>query len=439
MSKTILTITTLLTALTMLFVAPVLAQSTNQIVDSIEEDGLYVDRTISRSDANSIDEANSNGTAFVWLSKTTGGESVAETIAEEILFTLNARNTKYEHLIVILDDAMAIDSNTMSDISIDRALEATLSSFRNGDISEGLSSYITQLNIETGGITTSSNSSSQNTSNQSSGSSENKGISIMPILLTAGIFGGGFLLFKSWRSKKKFAANQKASIEQDRAEIHEQLQNNADRVIKLGDRVIASDSAELMRTYEEASKTYQHVSQQVDNTHSAEEIDALDDQIDHAEWQLESIEAQLEGKPVPESPQELERKAVREAQERKVDQRGRRTNRSQSRQRQSGGIPGLGGSRGRGGRRSSMGGGLGGLLGSILMGGLGGGRSRGRNTSRRTNRRTSGSLGSNGNIFGGSRKKNTGRGNIFSGGKKIGGRKTRSFGKKSGGGKGRNF
>jgi len=268
-------------------------------------------------------------------------------------------------------------------------------------------------------------------------------------VLIALVVGGGLLVFRSARSKAKAKKQAAIDLEEDRAEIKEQLGDNADHVLNLGDRVIEADRPELITTYEEASAAYQDVSQSIDLASTAEEVDRLDDKIDRAEWQFESIEAALEGRPAPPSPEEVEAQARAQAADRasapssptaRIDGRPAlgadesvigvppRPSRRRDRYRLPAPRSPYPQQRRRGG---GMGGVLGSILGSIVLGG--GGMTGSRRTQSRHRSRSGGSLGrtsAGGGLGGGVLR----RGGSSRPRSRTGGGGSRSIGRKGGGG-----
>ena len=366
------------------------------VIEALDGDGRYLESNAGGLDA-AIDRANQDGIAFAWLARS-GSETEATTLAGNYLDDLFEAGSRYSTVVVLLDNGYGADSTVSSQASVERALDAALDGFSAREPARGLDAF-------TESVSGTSTSGDGALSDSSGG-----GIGFGTILLVIAVLGGGFLLFRRWSNGRKAERQAEIDLEDDRAEIKEQLKNNADRVISLGDRVIAKADDELIALYEEASQTYQAVNLAVDGAETAAEIDELDDRIDHAEWQFEVIEARLDNLTVPPSP--AERAAAAEAAEREAQAEARRSEReAQGRAGGSGLPPGPGSEppvvtsprtgrsypRSRR-RRGGMGGGLGGLggvLGSIVLGGGIPGMSR------RTQRR-SGSSGGLGGPFGGS-------------------------------------
>ncbi len=367
-----------------------------EVVEALDRDGRYLESSDAALEA-AVDDANRNGIAFVSYAR--GGDITnAENLADEYVLALEQIGSSYHTVLVLTLDAYAAFSTAYSDSEVDRALEASFSSFSSGSASRGVDTFNASLEgTAVGEQTTSATTIPAQTTNEESG-----GIGFGTILMILAVLGGGFLLFRSWSGNRRAKRQAAIDLEEDRIEIEEQLKNNADRVISLGDRAIASGDAGLVDLYEEASQTYQDVSLLIDETDTAEGIDELDDRIDKAEWQFEVIEARLDGRPVPPEPQygepigpedkpasgqvpppptaggapgQQDRSVItspttgREYQ--RPSQSRNRTPRRAPTRRRSGGMGGLGGV-------------LGGVLGNIILGGgLGGG-------SRRTQRRTGG-------------------------------------------------
>ena len=387
------------------------AQSVDEIVANVEQEGFHSDEVVETDLADAIDRANAANVAFVHLNRTGGGEEAAR-VAGAVWDELDARGSQYRLVLVLIDDGYYIEAPVGFDpATLEEADLAALSGFSAGLDAEGLDAFTSRVTSGVGGSSAgaSDGSGTATTTGASSGStggtdSSGGGIGIGSLLLPLIVIGGGFLLFRSWRGRRRATQEMMTELENDRAEIKEQLRNNADRVIDLGDRVVLSENRELIDAYDEASRTYQDVSHQVDGASTVEEVDALDDRIDHAEWQFEMIEARLDGRPVPPSPAEIEASETRLAEEEAArtrsvndkpalgpDESVLAPGRTSTRRRAT--YPRSSGSRSGYGRRRGGGGlgGLGGILGSIVLGQMR--RPRSRRTQRRSGSVGGGSLG----------------------------------------------
>ncbi|MEM8925246.1 MAG: hypothetical protein AAGD35_17215 [Actinomycetota bacterium] len=354
---------------------PAQGSTAGQIADEVAVTGNYVELSTPSGYEAALGRLNDGGTAFVWLDS----EDDAQVVADAVLDELVSLSTPYRTVLALTDIGVAAASETVSTGRLDDALDESFIDFGNGDIVGGLDAFSESLNGAPATTSTTTGPVTADIAEDSSGS-----IGFGSIVIGALVLGGGFLLFRRFTNGRKEKAAAEADMEADRAEIKEQLRDNADHVLSLGDRVIASGNSELIALYEEASAAYQDVSQSVDGATTAEEIDELDDRIDNAEWQFDVIEARLEGRAVPPSPAEVEAQAE---QQRRAAEAAERSD-----------EPALGadesvfgpGSRSGGTatrraprpRRSTrrgggLGGGLGSVLGSVILGGgLGGNRSR---------------------------------------------------------------
>jgi len=156
------------------------------------------------------------------------------------------------------------------------------------------------LNILNGGAevaTTNSNEASTGTTSDASSDSSGG----VPWLLILFLGLAAFLAVRFFTGRRRKAAALEKEMQEDRAEIREQLRNNADHVIDLGDRITTADD-DIRRIYEEAAQTFQDVSLGLDDASTPTEIDALDDRLDRAEWQFDVIEARLDGRTPPPEP-----------------------------------------------------------------------------------------------------------------------------------------
>ena len=298
--------------LTVLGTAATSAAVTSSDLDGIARelvaDGRYLEFESNQALDGSIDDANARGIAFVWLDIDADAEAPAGELVDRL------EGSPYRTVVVLTNISIGAVSSTLEDPDIQRALDASGDLFGAGAVADGLATFSAALLGEpttatTGDSEASSGSTTPSTSTSGSSDSSGGGIGLGTILLIALLGGGGFLFFRRLRARGKARKQAEADLEADRAEIKEQLRDNADHVLELGDRVIAADKPDLITTYEQASAAYQEVSRQIDAATTAEEIDRLDDLIDNAEWQFDSIEAELEGRPRPPSPAEVEAQA----------------------------------------------------------------------------------------------------------------------------------
>ena len=427
----------------------VTAADLDTIADELADTGRYLEFTITDDVDRSIDDANGRGIAFAWLD--IGGDALLP--AQELSARLEG--SSFRTTVVLTNDSIGAWSQTVDDAVIQDALDASGNDFAQGAVADGLDQFTAALGDPATTATTSGGTASGSDSGSPGG-----GIGIGTILLIALVGGGGFLLFRSIRNRSKARKQAELDLEADRAEITEQLRDNADHVLELGDRVIAAGKPELISTYEQASAAYQEVSGAIEGATTAEEIDRLDDMIDRAEWQFESIEAELDGRPPPPSPEEVEARAQAQAQN---DEAGR-ADRSDPRAPRPADQPALGPDESildgppppgrapaprqrvpvpRSSRRGGFGGGglggvLGGVLGSIVLGGGMGGGSR-RSQRRRSQFPGGGSFGgSSGGLGGGVLRRGSSRRSTRSTSRRRrssarGSGGSRSFGRGSGG------
>jgi hypothetical protein len=445
-------------------VGPSAAVTTTEVSD-LTNDGRLLDFGSDAALDTAIEAANAEGIAFVWLDRP-GAEAEAQDLADRFVLALDADGSRYRTVLVVLDGGYAASSLSRSDSVLDPALDAAFDGFASGAMGRGLTAFLDGLGVSssggTAGSTTGTTTAPAGDSTAPAGGTGDTGeatggggIGFGSILAFLAVIGGGFLAFRAFRNRSRDRKQADLDLAEDRAEIKEQLKNNADRVITLGDRVIASGNSELIDLYEKASQAYQDVSQQIDGAATAAEVDRLDDRIDEAEWQFEVIEADLDDRPRPPRPaddtpevgapgQQADGSVERDGQ---ADQdatvtsprTGRSYPRSTGRRPIPGPAPGRSGSGRRGGGLGgALGGGLGGILADVVLGGATRGRRGGlglpssrRTTRRRTTGRSAGSLGGRG-LGGGVLR----RGGSSSGSRSTRGRGGRSFGNRRPSGRG---
>lgn len=368
------------------------APSLDELVDEVERTGRYLEQATDASITTAIDRANDEGIAVVWI---IGNDT--EATAKDVLSVLDNAGSRYRTVVAIGDsrywaestvvDAAAAAELMVPDLTAGRvakAIETFTASVAGNPLPDDPSETPTSE-----APTASSGAGSEVTGSEATGSGG--GIPWIPVLLVGA---AGFFAFRFFSGRRKAKRAEHQLIEIDRAEIAEQLKNNADRVIGLGDQVIAKKEADLIRLYEEASTAYQEVSTELEHATTVEQINLLDDKIDKAEWQFEVIEARLDGRTPPSAPApdaDAPPLSAPSSPNRSDQPSGGAPTRSTDRPALGRDDSVLGRS---GGRRSSglpggmggMGGGLGGVLGGVLGGMLGGGR-RPRTTSHRSEQR----------------------------------------------------
>ncbi len=272
--------------------APVAAQSLAEIAAELDSTGRFIEGNITSAADAGITDANNSGVAFMQLVEADNSSADAENLLRGLLTNLNELNSTYQSIVLYEPNNNVWAVSNSGDP--EAAISAATGAFAAGDIALGLEQF---SNVLSGG-TTSGQSPSTSVAVDQGTTSSGGGFPWLLLIIIGGLVWLGFRFMNG----RKVKAKSKLEIEADRAEIKEQLKDNADRVINLGDSVIANGDPELIRTYEEASAAYQNVSTEVDGAQTAAQVDELDDQIDKAEWQFEVIEARLEGRRPPAQP-----------------------------------------------------------------------------------------------------------------------------------------
>lgn len=282
----------LVVVLVVFVAAPVAAQSLDEIAAELDSTGRFIEGDqLDAATSAAVDDANTAGVAYIQLDAQ-DSDADAENLLTSLLARLNDSNSRYQSIVLYEPNNNVWAIGNSGDPA--GAIQAATGSFGVGNVAQGLEEF---TNVLGGGTRTGA---APSTTVAGTGSSTSSG-SGFPWLILIVIGALVWLGFRFMNSRKAKAMSQTA-IEADRAEIKEQLKDNADRVINLGDAVIAKADPELIRIYEEASAAYQTVSTEVDDARSAAQVDLLDDQIDKAEWQFEVIEARLEGRRPPDQP-----------------------------------------------------------------------------------------------------------------------------------------
>lgn len=285
-------------ALSLVFVGstaiPVGAQTLDEIANTIDRDGSYLELELQGVASDAVSRANADGVGFVYLDQENADD--LPILTEGLLQRLDSAGSTYRTLIVL-------DASGVWVQSLDRdtagAADAALPQFATGAVAGGIDTVLSVLGGgATPAATSNDNSEAATTSTEAAASSSSGGV---PWLLIVFLGLAVFLAVRFFSGRKRKAAALEAELAEDRAEIREQLRNNSDHVIDLGDRIANADD-DLRVMYEEAAQTFQDVSMGLADAATAVEIDALDDRLDRAEWQFEVIEARLDGRTPPTEP-----------------------------------------------------------------------------------------------------------------------------------------
>lgn len=280
------------------FANPAGAQTLDEIASTVDRTGRYLELDLEPVADEAVGRANNDSIGFIYLDQ----ENAADLpiIATGILERLSASGSEYRALIVLDSSGVWVES---LDADAARAADAATAAFARGAVASGVDTVVEVL----GGGSEASTAGNDNDSADPQGgesasspspASDGGGVPWLLIILL-GV--AAFFIVRWFTSRKRKAAALEAALAEDRAEIREQLRNNADHVIDLGDRIAHADD-DLRTMYEEAAQAYQDVSLGLDEASTSAEIDALDDRIDRAEWQFEVIEARLDGRTPPPEP-----------------------------------------------------------------------------------------------------------------------------------------
>lgn len=272
---------------------PVGAQSLDDIASVIDRDGSYLELELQGVASDAVDRANADGVGFVYLDQENADD--LPLLTSGLLQRLDELGSSYRTLIV-LDTAdvwvESLDRDTAG------AADAAIAQFATGAVAGGID---TVLDVLGGGAVAPGNNSNDSTAATTPATPSTNSGGGVPWLLILFLGAAAFLAVRFFAGRKRKAAALEAELAEDRAEIREQLRNNADHVIDLGDRIATADD-DLRRMYEDAAQTFQDVSMGLDDAATAVEIDALDDRLDRAEWQFDVIEARLDGRTPPPEP-----------------------------------------------------------------------------------------------------------------------------------------
>lgn len=279
---------------------PAGAQTLDEIANTIDQDGSYLELELQSVASDAVDRANGDGVGFVYLDQENASD--LPILTDGLLQRLDALGSSYRTLIVL-------DASGVWVQSLDRdtagAADAALPQFATGAVAGGID---TVLSVLGGGAApaAASNDAANNNGVAESGAATTEAVSSssgggVPWLLIIFLGLAVFFAVRFFSGRKRKAAALEAELAEDRAEIREQLRNNSDHVIDLGDRIANADD-DLRVMYEEAAQTFQDVSMGLEDAATAVEIDALDDRLDRAEWQFEVIEARLDGRTPPTEP-----------------------------------------------------------------------------------------------------------------------------------------
>ncbi len=272
------------------------AQTLSEIATELDQNGVYTEQPTDADIEQAIQRANDASIAFAWLDQ---GGTDPEQIAIDLLAQLNAMGSSYRTVVVLGNDGVWVQGDQRNAAD---AADAALSQFGSRDVAGGLDTVTGVITGSLSGQTTATTTAAADAGTadtNTAATASSGGVPWFLIFILAAVAFFGFRFFAGKRRASKALA---AAIAEDKAEIREQLRNNADAVIDLGDRIANADD-ELRQLYEKASRSYTEVSQNIDDAETVEAIDALDDRIDEAEWQFQVIEARLDGRTPPPRPE----------------------------------------------------------------------------------------------------------------------------------------
>jgi len=364
-----------LVLLSVVFVAPrsAVAQSVNEIAETLERDGFYLGPFAEGDDdlfGQLVQQAESSDHRWYFVSL---AESVSADFADDLFDVVNPPGNV---LVYYLEDDFAnVQLATDSSESVENAALAPFD--RDWDIPEEFMSDVVQ-EYDRLASSSSSNTGAATGSGSTSGSSGGGFpwlLFLLPLLLIGGMF-----WFMSRKKKQEKQDDHLETAQKIRAELQTELEELANDVIVLSSPVDVSENAQAIEFYREATDTYLEISDELPDPEKladadVRELSALGTRVTHARWQMDAAEAILEGSPLPEKPKVAPPPAPKRAPRPREEQRRRMPQRqarprvpySPSRRRSGGGlldvlIAGAGMMGGRGGSGGGM---------------FGGGRSRG--------------------------------------------------------------
>jgi len=275
---------------------PASAQTLDQIAEEVDRAGFYADFTVGGAEADSIERANDHSIGFVWLDQAGGADT--ELIAVGVVERLESLGSGYDTVIVLDNTGVWVRSSSNSNASA--AADAATPLFASGDVAGGIDAVASALSGGPAAAPAAGNDAAVgDTTRPAANTGSTGGGTPWFLILLLGLL--GFFAFRWFSGKRRKSAAVSKAMKEDKAEIKEQLLNNADSVINLGDKVTTAPD-DVRQMYEEASRAYQDVSSSINDASTVEEIDSLDDRIDKAEWQFQVIEARLDGRTPPPEP-----------------------------------------------------------------------------------------------------------------------------------------
>lgn len=274
------------------FVAPVAAQAgadADAIAAEVDATGSYVEPDLDADARTAIGEANERGVGVVLLSS----DASAVDVARSVLAELEGRDSRYRTVLVVSRQGAAGGSTVFADRMqslIDPGTPA-FTAFAQGRTADGIRRFAEGLDAD-------AEEPAGGTPSEASDDTSFPWVALLVVVALVGLGVGAFWLVRQRQDRRR----EEVALEARRAEVAQQLRNNADRVIDLGDAVIASGDAELIDLYDRASSTFREVSHSLDGVSSRDALGRLDERLDQAEWEFEVIEARLSGRTPPGRP-----------------------------------------------------------------------------------------------------------------------------------------
>jgi hypothetical protein len=265
----------LLVLATLVLLAPQASGQPSEVVDSLIDDGFYLeDRTEAEAEAVAAVLAEAGVAALYLVEVTDDVDPLA--LADDLQRELGSGT-----VMVVTPFEIGWASDRYTDTEIEAALDTSLSDFDRSPAS-GLESLAGAL------------------SEQAEASGDGSLGWLIPVGLVAIIGGGIWLLVR--RSRKERETEHAGRLEEAKQELDGQIAVVSNYIVELSDRVAVAEDDEAESLYREAIELFSGVQKDLPQADELHEMELLSDRLDQARWQLESTEAKLDGKVPPPQP-----------------------------------------------------------------------------------------------------------------------------------------
>jgi len=257
------------------FASAASAQTAGEIADAVERRGYYADPAVVSINVMEDFVQEAPGLGFVALANDVDD---ADFLAEDVVAQITSRST----VIVLTPSQVGVASVTLSDQTIDQALDAAFAT--TGD------SYETDFRQFIAAL--------PNGQEEPVAQSGGGGFSFGWIVLI-GVAVVGVIV---WRGSRRDRESVERRVEAAKREITDQMSVIANQILELSDRIGLSENDEAEAHFRRGSEIFAAAEDRLEQAQQEADLAELSDDLDDARWELAAAEALLAGEEVPPKP-----------------------------------------------------------------------------------------------------------------------------------------